>query len=94
MASFKSRPRLLAIEGSTTSDAFAVARFLTEPGVGYETSVEKYSPYTEVKKRVDEARTAAAKLLEASFVKKKLSYLYVNNRLEGCAPLTLAGMVG
>ena len=26
-------------------------------------------------------------------MKKKLSYLYVNNRIEGCAPVTLAGMV-
>jgi hypothetical protein len=70
-----------------------VARFLTKPGVNYQTSVEMYSPYRDVKERVDEARTAAAKILEASFVKKKLSYLYVNNRLEGCAPLTIDGMM-
>ena len=38
---------------------------------------------------MDEARTAAAKLLEQSFVKKRKGYLYVNNRLEGSAPLTI-----
>ena len=50
----------LAIEGSaspgragreedTISQPFYLAQFLTEPGAGYETSVEKYSPYTEIK---------------------------------------------
>ncbi len=33
-------------------------------------------------------------LHEASFVKKKLSDLYVNNRLEGWAPLTISGISG
>ena len=51
--------------------------------------MEEFSPYKEIKERVDEARTSAKKILEASFVKKKRGYLYVNNRLEGCAPLTI-----
>ena len=43
---------------------------------------------------MDDAKTAAEKILEASFRKKKRSYLYVNNRLEGCAPLTLKAWLG
>ena len=39
------------------------------------------------------AWAAAAKLLEASFVKKRKGYIYVNNRLEGCAPLTIEGIL-
>ena len=31
--------------------------------------------------------------LEASFQWKRRSYLYVNNRMEGCAPLTIEGMM-
>jgi hypothetical protein len=42
---------------------------------------------------VDEARPAAEKLLEASFVRKTRGYVYVNNRLEGCATLTIAAML-
>ena len=78
----------LAIEGSETAD-FTVSRFLLKPGRTYEASVEQFSPYKEIQDRVDEARTAAEKILEASFVKKKKGYVYVNNRLEGCAPLTI-----
>ena len=36
---------------------------------------------------------STAKILEASFQKKRRSYLYVNNRLEGCAPLTIEGLL-
>jgi len=32
-------------------------------------------------------------MFEATFVKKKLSYLYVNHRIEGCAPLTVGEMM-
>lgn len=78
----------IAIEGSETTD-FTVSRFLLKPGRTYEAAVEAFSPYTEVKERVDEARTAAEKILEASFVKKRKGYLYVNNRLEGSAPFTI-----
>jgi hypothetical protein len=84
----------LALEGSSDTAEFTVARFLTKPGVSYETSVEYFSPYKEIKERVDEAKTAAEKILEASFQKKKRTYLYVNNRLEGCAPLTLKAWLG
>jgi len=77
----------LTIEGSETAD-FNVSRFLLKPGRTYEASVEQFSPYKEIQDRVDEARTAAAKLLESSFEKKRLCYIYINNRLEGCAPLT------
>jgi len=55
--------------------------------------VKEFSPYKEIKERVDEARTAAAKIVEGSFVKKKKGYIYVNNRLEGNAPLTIDGFL-
>ena len=82
----------LAMEGSETAD-FNVSRFLLKPGRTYEASVKQFSPYKEMQDRVDEARTAAEKILEASFVKKKRGYLYVNNRLEGCAPMTIAAVL-
>jgi uncharacterized protein YecE (DUF72 family) len=82
----------LAMEGSETAD-FTVCRFLLKPGRSYEDAVIAFQPYKEIKERVDDARTAAEKILEASFIKKRKGYLYVNNRLEGCAPLTIEGML-
>ncbi len=79
----------MAIGGSETA-AFGVARFLLKPGRSYQNAVDIFSPYKEVQERVDEARTAAAKLLESSFELKRLIYIYINNRLEGSAPITIA----
>lgn len=62
---------------------------LLKPGRTYEEAVKAFQPYTEIKERVDEARSAAAKLLEQSLVKKRKGYFYVHNRLEGSAPLKL-----
>ena len=82
----------IAMEGSDTAE-FSVSRFLLKPGRTYEDAVKGFQPYTEIKERVDEARTTAGKLLEASFVRKRKGYIYVNNRLEGCAPLTIEGIL-
>jgi uncharacterized protein YecE (DUF72 family) len=82
----------LAIEGSETA-GFSAARFLLKPGRTYEAAVEQFSPYKEVQERVDDARGAAAKLLESSFELRRLVYIYINNRLEGSAPLTIAAIL-
>ncbi|HEY3899667.1 MAG TPA: DUF72 domain-containing protein [Chthoniobacter sp.] len=82
----------LAIEGSATSD-FTVSRFLLKPGRKYEAAVEQFSPYKEIQDRMDDARTAAEKILESSFELKRLGYIYINNRLEGSAPLTIAAIL-
>jgi len=82
----------LAIEGSLTAD-FTVARFLLKPGRAYQQAVDMFQPYKEVQERVDAARGAAAKLLESSFIRKRLAYLYINNRLEGSAPFTIKGFL-
>jgi hypothetical protein len=75
--------------GSETAD-FASARFLLKPGRNYEQAVKKFQPYTEVKEPYQEGRDALAKLLTpASPNRFKRRYLYVNNRLEGCAPKTI-----
>ena len=83
----------LAIEGSDTAD-FTVARFLLKPGRSYEESVKTFEPYRGIKEPNEEARTAAQKILEQSMVKKRRATIYVNNRLEGCAPLTIDAFLG
>jgi len=78
----------LAIEGSETAD-YSVSRFLLKPGRAYEQAVTAFQPYTGIKEPNVEARSAAEKILQQSIVKKRRASIYVNNRLEGCAPLTI-----
>ena len=75
--------------GSETAE-FASARFLLKPGTKYEQAVKSFQPYTEIKLPDQDARSALAKLLTpAGSGHPKRRYLYVNNRLEGCAPKTI-----
>ena len=82
----------LAMPESITTD-FLVARFLLIPGRTYEQAVKEFSPYKEIKQPNDEARAAAQKILEQSIVKKRRSYIYVNNRLEGNAVKTIEAII-
>jgi len=75
--------------GSETAE-FTSARFLLKPGRNYEQAVKKFQPYNEVKEPYHEGRDALAKLLTPGTAgSTKRRYLYVNNRLEGCALWTI-----
>ncbi len=75
--------------GSETAE-FVSARFLLKPGRKYEQAVKAFQPYTEIKEPYQEARDALAKLLTpAEPGRSKRRYIYLNNRLEGCAPKTI-----
>lgn len=79
--------------GSETAD-FVAARFLLKPGRSYEQAREGFKPYKEIKAPYPEARTALAQLLGRScFSRSRKRYIYVNNRLEGSAPLTIAAVL-
>ncbi len=79
--------------GSETAD-FITARFLLKPGRSYEEAVKAFQPYTEIKEPNTEARTALAKLLgNAAVGRTRKRYIYVNNRLEGCAPWTIVAVL-
>src|SRR5205823_4079874 len=83
----------MALNGSETTD-FVAARFLLTPGQTYDKAVKSFSPYTETKSADPDARKAGADLiLKASMQRKRNSYIYVNNRLEGNALNTIAGMI-
>ena len=79
--------------GSETAE-FTSARFLLKPGRNYEQAVKSFQPYTDVKEPYQEARDALAKLLNpANPGRIKRRFVYVNNRLEGCAPKTIYEVV-
>jgi hypothetical protein len=79
--------------GCETAD-FVTARFLLKPGRCYEKAVQAFQPYREIKEPVPESRIALQHLLgRACFSRTRKRYIYVNNRLEGSAPLTIAAVL-
>jgi uncharacterized protein YecE (DUF72 family) len=85
----------MAISGSQTNPALTAARFLLKPGRKYEEAVKKFEPYDRVQEPNDDARAAGSKLIAAgrAAAGKRQTYIYVNNRLEGNAPETIAAML-
>jgi hypothetical protein len=70
-----------------------VARALLRPGCPYEQAVERFSPYTEVKEEYPSGRQALRDLISKASERKIEAYFHVNNRLEGNAVQTIAGVV-
>ena len=84
--------------GVLTAEEFTAARFLLKPGRSYEQAVSMFSPYAATKEPYEEARAAAADIIEsrakAMELRKTLpSFLLVNNRLEGNALLTVLAVM-
>ena len=84
--------RQIAIPGSVTAD-FLVCRALLRRGRLYEQAVASFSPYTEVRDPNPEARESMRVLISRARDEKKFLFLFVNNRLEGNAPLTILSLV-
>jgi uncharacterized protein YecE (DUF72 family) len=80
----------LKLPNSLTAD-FITGRFLLKPGRTYEQAVEKFKPYNEIKEPNLEVRQVLIELLTMNAPAGRFGnrFLYVNNRLEGCALLTI-----
>ena len=85
----------MALPGSRTNPNLVAARFLLKPGRTYADAVQSFQPYNECKEVNDEARQAgAALILEGErYEPRRKTYIYVNNRLEGNALETIAGIL-
>ena len=77
-----------------TADFFA-ARFLLRPGRAYQQAVDSFQPYGETKEKNPEARAALKSLIQrgAAAPTPRPSYVFVNNRLEGNSPNTIAAVL-
>ena len=84
--------RQLAIPDSATAD-FLVCRALLRRGRPYADAVAMFSPYTEVKDPNPEARESMRVLMGRARENKQFLFLFVNNRLEGNAPLTILSLM-
>ena len=82
----------LAIPDSATAD-FLVCRALLRRGRLYEEAVKTFAPYTEVQDPNPEARQAMRVLIGRARENKEFLFLFVNNRLEGNAPMTILSLV-
>ena len=81
--------------GIFTNAEVTGARFLLKPGRKYQEAVDLFSPYEKIKEVYPEARMAAADLITRVLVRNAIRkiFLYVNNRLEGNALLTIMAML-
>jgi len=82
----------IAIPDSVTAD-FMVCRALLRRGRVYEDAVATFAPYTEVQDPNPEARESMRLLVASAREEKQFFFLYVNNRLEGNAPMTILSVV-
>ena len=71
---------------------FVVARALLKAGRTYEQAVKTFQPYATVQEPNPETRGALRDLIDRALEKKQTTFVFVNNRLEGNAPQTIAAV--
>jgi uncharacterized protein YecE (DUF72 family) len=82
----------MAIPGSATAD-FLVSRALLRHGRVYADAVGLFEPYMHIQDPNPEARESMRMLIGRARENKQFLFLFVNNRLEGNAPLTILSLV-
>jgi uncharacterized protein YecE (DUF72 family) len=82
----------IALPDSATAN-FLVCRALLRHGRLYEDAVATFAPYTEIQDPNPEARESMRILIGRARENKEFFFLFVNNRLEGNAPLTILSLV-
>jgi len=71
---------------------FAVVRILVPPGVPYEAAVERFRPYDRLKAPREDMRRDLVRLVRHITSAGADAFVLVNNRAEGCAPLTIRAL--
>ena len=69
------------------------SRILLNPGVAYAKAVEAFSPYDRIQEEHTQMRKDGALLIQRAIEQGVPAYVFVNNRAEGCAPLTIEGIL-
>ncbi len=82
----------IAIPGSVTA-GHVVCRALLRRGRSYEEAVAKFQPYLEVQDPNPGARDSMRIIIDRAREKNHVTFLFVNNRLEGNAPQTILAVV-
>jgi uncharacterized protein YecE (DUF72 family) len=82
-------PEQIALPGSMTAD-FIVCRALLRHARTYEQAVAKFEPYSELQDEYLPAREGLRELVQIDSGAPVPRFIFVNNRLEGNAPSTIA----
>lgn len=72
---------------------FTVVRALLKPGRKYEDAVRSFTPYRSVQDPDPNTRSAIGDIVVRSMRRGEPTFIYVNNRLEGNAPMTIHGIL-
>jgi glycerate-2-kinase len=85
----------MALPGSRTNPDLIAARFLLKSGRKYEQAVKAFEPYDSIKEENPEARAAGRALIAEGKAAgpKRRTFIFVNNRLEGNALVTIGAML-
>ena len=78
-------------EEFTTS--FTVVRALLRAGRSYEQAVEAFAPYDRIQDENPKTREAIKEFIKRARRKREPAYLFINNRLEGNAPMTIKAIL-
>jgi len=77
----------------TFTAPFTVLRLLTPLGLAYEKAVERYAPYDRIVQPQPRMRQETITLVKQAAAEGRSSYVLVNNRSEGCSPLTVQALL-
>jgi len=77
----------------TFTAPFTVLRLLTPLGLAFEKAVERYAPYNRIVQPQPRMRQETIALVKQAAAEGRSSYVLVNNRSEGCSPLTVQALL-
>ena len=85
----------IGVVGDQRVDRTTVARFLLKPGRKYEDAVNRFKPYTHTQDLNEEGRVALKALIDRGSLQPSRdgTFLYINNRLEGNALMTVLAVL-
>jgi uncharacterized protein YecE (DUF72 family) len=71
---------------------FSITRILVPPGMAYEDAVRRFQPYDRVQAPREDMRRDLVRLIRHVTEAGADAFVLVNNRAEGCAPLTIRAL--
>ena len=77
----------------TFTAPFTVLRLLTPLSVAHEVARKRAAPYNKIVEELPEMRRDTVELVKKAVVENRRAYVFVNNRSEGNAPLTIHALV-
>ena len=79
--------------GQTFPADFVLFRLLTPLGISHSEAVDRYAPYSILQQPIPHMRQDTTTLARQAIAEGKSVYVLVNNRAEGCAPMTVQELV-